>query len=525
MRKLFVGALILAVIGVGGYFLLVKVLDPEVQRAALEQRLEEIFARPVTAGAMRVVLIPRFGVEIDGIQVAQDPEFGEGSVVSVDRVWANLGFWDYALERKPVIERLTLEGTRIALVKREDGVWNWATLGRRRSEPAAPTEVSNARGGFPFLASIMQLPDVKLPDVTNLGIDPRRVEIEQLDVGGATVTLQDRTSDPDTVVEYRNLALLASVAPEGEGYRVRGSVQADSAAAGGEPLVAGVPFDALLAPPTVERSIWLAQGNLGSGHFGTANLRLDAVTSAFSLDEAQTLRLDPLRVQLYGGTLEGNFAVNLGTPENRFATSGKIFDVGLAPAFAARPDLAGAFSGKLTTEFKAEGQLGDFNHTLQTMQGAGTLALADAQLSSINVLAEVARKGGFETIQFDEPGTHVERLEAAFRMQDGRLEIAHATLTNINGYANATVNAGWLDLKQPSSIDVSGAVTILPPLFEKVGKASPLADVVLAVVGSNGNLTVPLSIAGPLNQPAVAVRWEEVLTSFLPFGMALPPSN
>jgi hypothetical protein len=525
MKKLFIVLVILGAVALGGYFALVTVLSPEAQRAALEKRLEEVFGRPVTAGPMRVVLLPRFGVEIAGLSVSQDPTFGEGSVIGVDRVQAGLGFWAYALERRPVIERLSLDGTRITLVKREDGFWNWATLGQPTNDSAVATGSTQGHAGGLVLAAAVLLPQLKMPDVGNLGIDASRVEVERCEISNVLVTVIDRSSDPDAEVEYRGLSLTASIAPEGEGYRVRGNVQADSSAAGGEPLASDIPFDALLTPPTKPRIVWLAQGTLGTGRFATRNMQLDSVTTAFALDEAQTLKLDQLRVDLYGGLLEGTLAVQLRTPGNHFSSYGHMTDVALAPAFAARPDLAGAFAGKLTTEFKAEGQLGDFNQTLGTMAGVGTLALADAQISSVNVLSEVAKKGGFDTIQFDEPGTHVERLEAAFRIQEGKLHIEGATLTNINGYANATIRSGWIDLRAPASVDIAGDVTVLPPMFEKVAKVSPIADVVLAVIGSKGSLTIPLGVRGPLDQPAVAVRWEEVLTSFLPFGMSAPATG
>jgi hypothetical protein len=525
MKKLFIALLVLGVVALGGYFALVTVLNPEAQRAALEQRLEEVFGRQVTAGPMRLVVLPRFGVEIAGLAVAQEPSFGEGNVIAVDRVWAGLGFWAYALERRPVIERLSLHGTRVTLVKRADGVWNWATLGRVANEPAVATSAEWRRAGGPLVAAAFALQELRIPDVGSLGIDPRRIVLERFEIANAIATVTDHASEPDTEVEYRALSLVATIAPEGEGYRVRGNVQSDSAAAGGEPLASDIPFDSLLSPPTTSRAAWIAQGSLGAGRFATRNVQLDSVTTEFVLDEAQVLRLDNLRVNLYGGTLEGKLAVDLRTPENRFSTYGHMADVSLAPAFAARPDLAGAFDGKLTTEFKAEGQLGNFDQTLGTMSGAGTLALADVQISSVNILSEVAKKGGFDALQFDEPGTHVDRFEAAYRLQQGRLDIDSATLTNINGYANATVRTGWIDLKAPASVDLSGDVTVLPPMFEKVAKVSPIADVVLSVVGSKGSLTVPLGIRGPLQQPAVAVRWEDVLTNFLPFGLTAPSAG
>src|SRR5205085_6883155 len=195
---------------------------------------------------------------------------------------------------------------------------------------------------------------------------------------------------------------------------------------------------------------------------------------------------------------------------DHFVTAGRLENIALDQALAPRPDLATALKGAASVEFNGQGDLGDFNYTLQTLAASGKLALANLQFTSVNVLAEIARRGGFEAIGFDEPGTHVDHIEGSFQIKDGRLGIENLALTGINGYADARAEGGWIDLKTPAAVDIAADVTVLPPFFEKAKKASPLADVVLTAIGANGSLTVPLAISGPLESPAVAVRWDAV---------------
>jgi hypothetical protein len=502
VKKLFLILGALGVLAVGGYVLFLTFFDPEAQRAALEQRLEQSFGRPVTVGPLEMGFRNGIGIRVDGIRVEQDSSFGAGSVVEVGSVWANVGLWDYLLRREPTIDKLTLDNARVTLVKREDGVWNWAVLGA--GQPAA---ASREAGGGPVLAAALA--------TWGIAVDPTQVVIEQVEAAGIQVTMINREAEPDTEVVYKGVGLTASLSPEGNAYRVRARVQADSAAAGGEPLVADLPYDGLVTPPG-QRPIWQAQGRVEGGRLATRNFKIDTVTSGVALDEAQTLHLAPLHMELYGGVFDGNFDLALATAGNHFTTSGHLENVGLEGLLAARPDLANTLMGRVSADFQGAGDLGDFNYTLQSLTGGGRFTMAEAGLTSVNVLRQVAEKGGFQQIEFEETGTRVERVESEFNMNAGRFEVRNATLANINGYADARASTGWVDLREPASMQFVGEVTLLPPLFEKVKGASPMAHVVLNAVAAGRPVTVPLMVHGPVEQPAVSVRWAVVLRPFLP---------
>lgn len=514
MKKLIVAVVAILVLLGGGYALVVLLYNPESQRAALEQRLEEAFGRPVDVGPMRLTFAGGLGVEARDVRVAQDPSFGDGTLLVVDRVTADIGIWDYIVNRRPAIESLVLERPHLTVVKRQDGVWNFTALGA--GAQAASRRAKDAPRGGTLLAAALG-PVAALADAA--AATPGHIE-----AADAVVTMIDRTASPATETVYRGLALSADVERQGDAYHLsNGRVWGDSAAAGGEPLTAEVPFDVTLTPPGAV-PVWQASGSISNGALATRNLGLDAITTGFALDASQMLRFAPLSVGLYGGRFEGESSLNLAAPNNRFTAAGTVTSVSLGQALAPRPDLANTLDGRMTSRFDVTGELGDFDWTVGSLRGGGHVVLDDARLSSVNLLSEIAQQGGFQRIEFAEPGTHARRIETGVRFEGGRVHFENATVDDINGYANLRADSGWLELKSPATISLTGSATLLPPLFEKVTQADPVAGAVISAVNANSQVTVPLTVSGPVTSPAVSVQWGRVLGPFLPFGVRLPGS-
>jgi hypothetical protein len=514
MKKLLLTVVAVAVLGVGAYALFVTLYNPETQRAQLEQRLGEMFGRPAHVGPMRLTFAGGLGIEARNVVVERDPSFGEGSLLQVDRVWADIGVMDYVLRRQATIEKLVLESPKISVVKREDGVWNLSTLGVAPGvAPGVVAGVESSGSALPLIAAATV--DI-VPANAQMSVPPEKIEAKS-----AEITVVNRTVNPPTEVTYKGIELDAKIKPEDGHYRAGGAIRGNSEAAGGEPLAVDLPFDLALAPPGDGRT-WTAQGRIPSGTFATRNLKLDSVVADVSLDEGQVFRLDNLDVALYGGALRGSTAVNLSTPANQFKVTGKLENVALGQALASRPDLGGTIQGQLTADFDGTGELGDFDWTIVSLAGTGHLAVDDARLTSTNVLAEITRQGGFKNISFDEPGTHADRVESAVRMGGGRLYLENATVYGVNGYADLRVPSGWIDLRKPATMEVAADAILLPALFQKVKSSGGIADVLISSVNGNSQVTVPLVVSGPIEKPTVAVRWSTVLKPYLPFGFVLP---
>ena len=499
MKKL-LGVLVVLVLLVAGAAVAFSMLyKPE--RAELERRLSAAFGRPATVGSVGLTLVPSLGVEARDVRIERDPSFGEGTFLTVDRVHASLGLWDFVTLRATAVDDLVLENPRLTLVQRPDGRWNFSTLGTGEAVTARAAGL-----GMPLLAAALG----PTPAVS-AAVTPGRIEARNIDV---TVVYQ--TVSPAVETTYKGLALEADVAPDGEAYRLTGRITGDSAAAGGEPLTADVPFDATLTPPGTE-PVWQARGNVPSGSLATKNFRLDSVRTDFSLDRSQVLRFAPLAVGLYGGTFEGETSLDLSTADNRFRTAGRAAGVAIGDALAPHPELGGRLQGTFGGTLDVTGALSDYNATLASLGGRAAVTLDDARITTVNLLAEIARQGKLGGLEFDEAeGTYAEQIAADVRFEGGRALVERANVQNLNNYASIAVESGWIGLGQPATLEMVGTATLLPPLFEKVAQGDPVAGAIVNAVRGGAQVTVPLRVTGEIAKPSVTVQWGRVLG--LPFG-------
>jgi uncharacterized protein involved in outer membrane biogenesis len=67
------------------------------------------------------------------MSVADTSEFGGGVFLQADQVRANFGVFEFMRSRNLMLDTLTLTSPKIHLIKNEEGVWNWTTLGNGRA--------------------------------------------------------------------------------------------------------------------------------------------------------------------------------------------------------------------------------------------------------------------------------------------------------------------------------------------------------------------------------------------------------
>lgn len=140
---------------------LIPVVVPWITLPRLRNRvvrsLQADLGRTVRANAVHLQLFPRPGVELDGLEIGDDPAFGLEDMVQADEASAALELWPL-LHGRLVWARISLSHAHINLVRNSQGRWNIAaflqrgaspsptsgTVAAARAAPAAPTP-------FPYL--------------------------------------------------------------------------------------------------------------------------------------------------------------------------------------------------------------------------------------------------------------------------------------------------------------------------------------------------------------------------------------
>ena len=488
-------AVVLVICLAGALFALSRFYSAESQRPELERRLTEAFGRPAHVGSLRLTLKPYLAVEATNVVVERDPAFGEGSLLQIDTASATISLWQYIRRNASAIGALELDRPQITLVKREDGVWNWATLGGRSPSVAAPAIAASL-----FAAQVKPATDPTVPSTIR--------------VTNAVIVLVDRTASPAKETTYRNLNLQTSANHVADGYDLAGTVSGDSGQAGGEPLATILNFEIHLVRPQ-ETPFWQGKGRVLSGSLATRNLAVDSISTDVALDEREMLHFDNVTVALYSGRLTGKVDVDLATPSNLFEANGDIQGIRLGDALKPRTDLAGALKGGVSGTLHMRGELGDFNSTLASLSGDAHATIDGAELASVNLLGEICKQGGFQNVVFEESTTKAERIEADLNVEKGRFGFKNLVVSKINGYADLHGDSGWVDVGNPAQIHLEGSATLLPALLDKLREANPTAAIMIQFLSSRPAVGIPLTLDGPISKPSVSVRWAAV--AGLPF--------
>lgn len=152
--------------------------------------LEEALNRKVSIERIRLVIIPRLGVSLQGLTVSDDPAFGSGPFASLRslEIGVKLG---PLFSRRVEVEEIALQDPVITVIKNPQGILNIATLGKRGAPKAeAP--------GSP--------PTARLP-----GEGPLRIlamlAVDDVSLSGGNLTYSDQSTAKPTEYALHNLEL------------------------------------------------------------------------------------------------------------------------------------------------------------------------------------------------------------------------------------------------------------------------------------------------------------------------------
>jgi len=125
-----------------GLLLLRSLLDPAAVAAWLEPRAEAAMGREVEIGEARLLLFPRPGAELAGIEVSNPPGFGGPPLARVEGLRFRLAFFPL-FRRQLRVDEIVVSGPRLELRIDEQGRSNYGDLARE----AGASGTEGERGG------------------------------------------------------------------------------------------------------------------------------------------------------------------------------------------------------------------------------------------------------------------------------------------------------------------------------------------------------------------------------------------
>lgn len=143
-RQIWIGIIILVLIPI-----LVPLITLPHANAEILRSLETGLGRRITADAVHFQLFPLPGVELDNVQLADDPAFGLEDMVMAGSATANISLWNL-LRGRLVFSHIHLQSPSINLVRNSAGHWNIAVLLESTGRPrTGPSHLPSVR--FPYL--------------------------------------------------------------------------------------------------------------------------------------------------------------------------------------------------------------------------------------------------------------------------------------------------------------------------------------------------------------------------------------
>lgn len=300
--------------------------------------LEQVLHRKVDVQDVQLTLYPTLGVELREVVIADDPAFSSGPFLTIPSMQVAVQ-WKPILQRRIQIDRVTVEGATVQVIRSTNGNFNISTIGkvpisgRIATKPSdMPDSVSPWFGmfavkEFSFSGGTLHVEDrsrqprrayqiehlvlntesVAIGETAHLKVQGMMMPYQMpLDITGRFGPIQENLD----IRDLRMKGLLGTVAVTGKGSMIGGQlvgdIQVPKLSAEGLPLLHGLP-----------PSVWFSDVE---AHF-TASLFPKGHQGG-----SGEIQIDPLRLNLHLGQSHINLS-GKGTPR-------RFFLQGVSPAIA-----------------------------------------------------------------------------------------------------------------------------------------------------------------------------------------------
>jgi AsmA-like protein len=257
---LFAAVAALAVLAIAAALALPYVVDTPRVQALIASSASHALGRPVTFATVSVRLLPLPAVELHDLQIAEDPRFGPGPFVKLDRGVVRLRI-QALLAGRVEFGDIVLKKPLITVVKDAAGRWNFATLGSPPGEARPPVASGRHRaspgasaGSASVLGSRVKIEDAVLAYVARGGAGASsnyRLEHVDVTLTGAPTSINveaaARVKPGDLSVKLSDGAVALDGAHSVADSQVRGRLALDgkdvkdlvAGAAGPSPAISG----------------------------------------------------------------------------------------------------------------------------------------------------------------------------------------------------------------------------------------------------------------------------------------------
>lgn len=532
MRKLLIVLAILIVILAGGLFVAVLNINAYLaeNRELLTQQASDAVGREVRFERAEVAFSSGLAVRLVGLEVSEDPRFGEPDFLSLDEAYVGVQILP-ALSGRVEISGIRFDAPTIRVIQTRDG-FNFASLGGaseaspapapEETEPSAPLAVAIAL--FEIVDGTIVYQDRTTPDGLSLVIEGFETSGTDLSLDGPlSIDFAGRVHSTKTADEGLESALEGDVELESLEV-ISGTIQLRSPTL--YPAIFGVRLeeggeverlddlvvDVILAADRDKSGIPVAirSSDARLSGFDLNDISIDAVYRAAK--RGSEVKLDQVLIGLAGGTVNLSGDMVLGEPgQSPFDLTTRIDSVDsgeLATVLMGVP--VGAVSGRVGGDVALKGDSLEWESLKKSLVGSLTLDMGEGALEQVNLLSKLVagmtsapglgqlaatsiRDVAPNALEGDR--TVFEGINMALEILDGAIHAKDLSMT-----------AGDFALKAAGKVGLDGAVAADGKIVFSEALSQKIlakADELGPLLGDGQRVALPLRIGGTTDSPTL----------------------
>jgi uncharacterized protein involved in outer membrane biogenesis len=480
MSKKWWVVIIVVLVVVAGLIAAPYLINVDTYRGVVESKLSQAIGRQVSLNDLRLSVAP-LAIESKDVRISDDPSFRKDDFVQIQSLRLHLNFWPL-LRRQIQVTSLELLAPNVWLVKNPQGVWNFSTLGGKKSA-ASQVVVIGAGVGAATSDGVTGF------DVSNLSVKKGRVvitdqahpkELSSFDI--LDFSARDISS---------NVAFPFSLTVAGSEFK--------------EPLriegKAGPLDPANMADSPLE-------GTLEAKTFQYGKISVENLHGKFAFLR-QVLKLDPLDFDLYRGHHSGTVTLNFRHPEMALASSSRLATVDanqlLSSTSTAKDFLYGLINGNFTLSHPG----GKESDWLRGISGKAFVDLQKGKLAHLSIGHEVLTIAKLGGINFPEGETPITKMSGNFDIADNW---AHTQDLHIATQDIDLLCQGGISFDNELKLDVTATFSQEASLRMK--STSPVGGLLDAFLADkNKQIVIPFQVTGTAQKPHFKLDSQKLLST------------
>ncbi len=219
--------------------------------------------------------------------------------------------------------------------------------------------------------------------------------------------------------------------------------------------------------------------------------------------EKQVLYLDSMRAAVYGGEASVTGRVLLSGAAPDFRVKVTLEDVRAGELLSRKTSLKDFVSGAVSLSADVGGGAKDFADFSRTATGSGAIRVANGKIRGVDILSAAAGLAGVPGVAAGPSGaragaggeTAFSDMSADFRIAGGKIRTESVRLVSDKMALTGAAVIGF-----DKTLDFRGTLRLSKALSGRAGRGGGKY-----LVGSGGQVEIPLVMSGPVGSPAVAV--------------------